>query len=74
MLASEATLTDWTYLIRAEYEEMPGLILTCAQARRMWGLDCATCGAAMEELVRSGFLMRRPDGAYGRATPVRQRF
>ena len=39
MLASEAPLTDWTHLIRAEYEEMPGLILTCAQVRRLWGLD-----------------------------------
>jgi hypothetical protein len=74
MVASEATLTDWTQIIRSEYEEMPGLVLTCAQARRLWGLDCATCGALMEELVRSGFLIRRLDGAYGRATPVTRQF
>jgi hypothetical protein len=74
MLASEATLTDWTRLIRSEYEEMPGLVLSCAQARRLWGIDCATCGAVMEELLRSGFLIRRPDGAYGRAAAGRQQF
>jgi hypothetical protein len=53
---------------------MPGLVLTCAQARRLWGLDRATCGAVMEELRRSGFLIRRPDRAYGRAAPGRQQF
>jgi hypothetical protein len=66
MIATEAPVADWIGLIRAEYEEMPGLLLTCPQVRRMWGIDCATCQGAMQELVRCGFLVQRPNGAYGR--------
>ncbi len=68
MMATETTVADWIGLIRAEFEEMPGLLLTCPQVRRLWGIDCATCEAAMKELVRRGFLMQHPDGAYGRPT------
>jgi hypothetical protein len=66
MLATESPVTDRTRLIRAEYQEMPGLLLTSAQVCRMWGLDCATCRAAMDELLRCGFLVARQNGAYGR--------
>jgi hypothetical protein len=68
MLAIETPVTDWTRLIRAEYEEMPGLLLTCPQVRRMWGIDCATCEAAIQDLVHCGFLVHAPNGAYGRRT------
>jgi hypothetical protein len=70
MLATETHVTDWIRLIRAEYEEMPGLLLTCPQIRRIWGIDCATCQAAIEELVRSAFLVPHQDGAYGRSTDL----
>jgi DNA-binding IclR family transcriptional regulator len=70
MLATEATVTDWVSLIRGEYEEMPGLVLSCAQACRMWGIDRATCRAVMDALIRSGFLVQRPDGAYGGPTAL----
>jgi hypothetical protein len=42
--------------IRAEYREMPGLALTPAQARRLWGLDPTACDALLTDLVRTGFL------------------
>jgi hypothetical protein len=35
---------------------MPGLRLTRAQARRLWGLDSQTCDAALAELVHVGHL------------------
>jgi hypothetical protein len=49
--------------IRGEYNEMPGLRLTPAQARRLWGLDATTCQAAIDDLVQAGFLRRTRDGA-----------
>ena len=42
--------------MRAEYLEMPGLILTAAQAQRRWRLNSADCEAALRALVQEGFL------------------
>ena len=53
--------------ICGEYLEMPGLLLTPAQAQRLWALDAATCTHALDYLVESGFLVRQRDGKYGRA-------
>jgi hypothetical protein len=52
--------------IRAEYLEMPGLRLTLAQAQRLCGADRAECLAALDALVDTKFLCRKPDGAYAR--------
>ena len=52
--------------IRAEYLEMPGLSLRPEQVQRLCGVDRALCETVLESLVESGFLARRPDGAYGR--------
>jgi hypothetical protein len=60
--------------IQGEFLEMPGLRLTDAQARRLWGLDAATCAALLEALVTAKFLFRTRDGAVMRiehATPVK---
>jgi DNA-binding IclR family transcriptional regulator len=54
--------------IRGEYLEMPGLRLTPAQTRRLFGLDPDVCEALLATLVQEGFLRRAPDGTYCRAT------
>jgi hypothetical protein len=62
--------------IRAEYLEMPGLRLTAAQARRLWGLEAPACNDLLEGLLGERFLQRRPDGTYARSTdgvPARAR-
>ena len=46
--------------IHAEYEEMPGLKLTLAQASRLFNLDPARCAEALGALVSDGRL--RTDG------------
>jgi hypothetical protein len=59
--------------VQGEFLEMPGLRLTEAQARRLWGLDEASCGALLGALVDAKFLFRARDGAFMRveyATPV----
>jgi len=50
--------------IEREYEELPGLRLTPAQAQRLWGLDGPTCGAVLTTLVDAGVLHRTPDGRF----------
>jgi hypothetical protein len=63
----DACLVDWLRLIRAEYEEFPGLRLTGKQARRLWNLDSVTCDALLDSLVNVRFLRRTETGAYARA-------
>jgi len=62
--------------VQGEFLEMPGLRLTRAQARRLWGLDEASCGELLDALVDGKFLFRTQDGAFMRvehATPMRAR-
>jgi hypothetical protein len=53
--------------IRGEYNEMPGLRLTIAQAQRLWGLDRAECDAVVCALVDAKFLIRNRDGTFARS-------
>jgi hypothetical protein len=60
--------------VQGEFMEMPGLCLTEAQARRLWGLDEASCGALLRALVEAKFLFRTQSGTFMRletATPVK---
>ncbi len=50
--------------IQSEYEEMPGLCLTCAQAQRLFGIGAVGCSSAMAVLVETGILSRTRTGAY----------
>jgi Fic family protein len=54
--------------VLGEFLEMPGLRLSFEQARRLWGLDEATCARVLDALVARGFLTRDAKGAYGRPT------
>jgi hypothetical protein len=57
--------------VRGEYNEMPGLRLTTAQAQRLWGLDRAACDALLGALVETKFLLRTRDGAFIRSASDR---
>lgn len=50
--------------IRGEYQEMPGLRLTVAQACRLWQVDAPTCETVLERLVREAFLYKTGNGSY----------
>jgi hypothetical protein len=50
--------------IRGEYNEMPGLRLTLAQACRLWQVDAATCELLLDALLTERFLTRTADGAF----------
>ena len=53
--------------VRADFREMPGLRLTPAQARRLWGLELEMCDAVIEALVASHFLRWTAAGSVTRA-------
>lgn len=50
--------------IRGEYDEMPGLSLTPAQAERLWQLDRETCRLALNRLVQRRVLVMTARGRY----------
>ena len=60
--------------VQGEFLEMPGLRLTGAQARRLWGLDAGVCEALLGQLVDANFLFKTRDGAFMKreqAAPVK---
>jgi hypothetical protein len=72
--APAATIEDVFRRVQGEFLEMPGLRLTEAQARRLWGMETELCAALLGELVDAKFLFRTRDGAFMRiehAGPVK---
>lgn len=59
-----------TRRIMSEFSEMPGLQLQLHQAARFWAVDPVESAAVLERLVKDGFLRKRRDGAYLRASRI----
>lgn len=55
--------------IMGEFNEMPSLRLTRAQAMRLWALDCVTCEAVLRALLETQFLQRDHSGQYLKRHP-----
>jgi hypothetical protein len=53
--------------VREEFREMPGLRLTPAQARRLWGLEHEICRDVIDRLVSAAFLRWTAAGAVTKA-------
>lgn len=64
------SIEDLLARVRGEYLEMPGLTLTEAQARRLWGLDNTTCHQLLGRLLEAQFLARTSGGHYLRADQI----
>ena len=62
----DPTIDEVLSRVQGEFLEMPGLRLTTPQARRLWGLDAASCEALLRALVDAKFLFRTRDGAFMR--------
>jgi len=60
----DADLSRWVALVKGEYRDMPGLNLTRAQVRRMWGLEDGECDLLLQQLQTSHFLRVTPGGFY----------
>jgi DNA-binding IclR family transcriptional regulator len=48
--------------VRTEYEEMPGLSVTVAQASRLWNIDTPTAREVLNAMVDVGYLSAGPRG------------
>ena len=53
--------------VRGEFNEMPGMELTEAQAARLWGVEPTACRNVVELLVGADFLRRTANGRIVRA-------
>jgi hypothetical protein len=63
---TDETRHDWLRLMRAEYDEAPGLALTRLEACRLWGLDRSVCDSLLDEMESAKFLRRTRDERYVR--------
>ena len=50
--------------VQGEYNEMPGMCVTRAQAQRLWGLDSTTCELVLTTLVERGVVRRTSRGMF----------
>ena len=57
--------------MQTEWTEMPQLKITRRQAQRLWSLSNDVCETAFATLIRKGFVVQAPDGAYVRHAFVR---
>ena len=53
--------------IRGEFEEMPGLSLTSAQASKLFGISPDVCASILSHLIEEGVLRLKSDGRYTRS-------
>jgi len=66
MTSDSEVAADLLRRVTSEFLEMPGLRVTEAQARRLWGLEADACAALLRALVESQFLFQTRDGAFMR--------
>ena len=66
MPQAERAIDEMLRRVQGEFMEMPGLRLTEPQARRLWGLDEASCRTLLRVLVDAKFLLRTDNGAFMR--------
>jgi hypothetical protein len=59
-----ASRADLLRRMELEYHEMPGLSLTLAQAKRLFGLREDICARVLTTLIDRAVLRRDPNGAY----------
>jgi hypothetical protein len=50
------------FRVRCEFNEMPGLCVTPAQAQRLWGLELHECVGVLGALVTANYLRLTPRG------------
>ena len=60
---------DLLMRVMSEFDAMPSLRLTLAQAMRLWGLDRPMCEAVLHTLVEAEFLERDCRGQFLKTQP-----
>ena len=54
----------WRDVIGAEYDGLPRLSLTVAQAQRLWSIDADIARRVLDSYVESGYLSLTVEGLY----------
>lgn len=62
--ADQGDVARWVQLVRAEYNEMPGMCLTKLQMQRLWGLEAEMCDGLVDTLVGARVLRKTATGTY----------
>lgn len=57
----------WRDVVGAEFDSLPRLTLTLAQAQRLWSIDEAIARRVLDSYVESGYLTITSDGQYQRS-------
>jgi hypothetical protein len=57
------------YRISAEFDDMPGLVLSMKQASRFLGVDADACARILASLTQAGVLRRSAGDSYSRREP-----
>jgi hypothetical protein len=57
----------WRDVVGAQYDALPTLSLTLAQAQRLWSIDEAMARRVLDSYAESGYLTRTRDGCYRRS-------
>ena len=63
----DASVDAWLPLVKAEFNEMPGMHLTKPQIQRLFGLNQETCDAVVNALEQAEFLRCTENHAFVRA-------
>jgi hypothetical protein len=58
--------TELLRRLRAEFDELPHMRLTCRQAARLVGVDDTACALALQGLIALGYLCKQGE-TYARA-------
>ena len=70
MVGSVGSVRETLDRIQGEYQQLPGLRLTFAQAQRLWGMDRDVCRALLAALVDARYLALDSDGTFVRNQQV----
>jgi hypothetical protein len=62
---------SWIQIVRGEFLEIPGLLLTRSQVEHLWGLERDLCDEVLHGLIESRFLERTPSGAFVHVDAIR---
>ena len=68
LLDEPDAFVDAVFRMRAEFLEMPGLVVTIPQAARLWCLDVELCAAVLSALEEARFLVRTRNASFARAS------
>lgn len=60
------TVESVTQRVRAEFEEMPGLVLTEHQAAKLFGIEQTMCRDVINQLIHASYLRKTRSGTITR--------